>query len=52
MCLQIYSALLLDSLKGNWDINFSPGSCISYILYFLSSLCVPESNFSGRVVPV
>lgn len=34
MCLQIYSALLLDSFKGSWDICFSPGSCISYILFF------------------
>lgn len=34
MYLQFYSPLLLDSFKGNWDIHFSPGSCISYILFF------------------
>lgn len=35
MWLQIYSALLLDSSKGNWNICLSLGSCVRRIFFFL-----------------
>lgn len=42
MWLQIYSALLLESSKGSWNICLSLGSCVRYIFFFFT-----ESNFSG-----